>query len=168
MSSKLHVQEHVTCKNMKQKKMQAQTTMLKHTLLTKMLSQHAWISVYNAQVNIKVTMWLLAIKFYLLNLLLHLYLWMRLWLRKSRCRLGSSSTSYCGKIMLLQCKITLCITDNRSNPVSPEVELSQCLEPRKVSNTRYIISSQVENSQVCQVTQTLYLTNLDEYHIMQL
>ena len=70
--------------------------------------------------------------------------------------------------MLLQCKITLCITDNRSNPVSPEVELSQCLEPRKVSNTRYIISSQVENSQVCQVTQTLYLTNLDEYHIMQL
>lgn len=66
------------------------------------------------------------------------------------------------KYILLQHIITLCITDNRSNPVSPEVELSQCLEPREVSSTRYIISSQIENSQVCQVTHTLYLTNLDE------
>ena len=65
-------------------------------------------------------------------------------------------------ISLLQHIITLCITDNRSNPVSPEVELSQRLEPRKVSSTRYIISSQIENSQMCQMTHTLYLTNLDE------
>ena len=59
----------------------------------------------------------------------------------------------------------MCVTDNRSNPISPEIELSQCLEPRKVSDTRYIISSQVENSQVCQVTQTLYLTNLDDWYM---